>query len=186
MPARLALQVTTTWSPVGSMAVARLNHQLLTLPNGDALVCGGGSAELYSPSTQTWTTTGSMRVARAGHIAVLLPSGNVLVAGGDYPTSPAVTTAEIYSPSAGTWRAAAALPIVRSGFSMVTLPSGLVLLAGGQNPNLNPLHPTGQGGANSITLLYNETADAWTESGPLLVPDQNDPNNMAVLFSSFY
>jgi hypothetical protein len=69
---------------------------------------------------------------------------------------------------------------------MVTLPPGLVLLAGGFNPNNNGPTPTGQGGAQSITLLYNETADAWTESGPLLVPDQNDPNNMAVLFSSFY
>jgi hypothetical protein len=201
-PVRSAWQVTKTWTPVGNMSARREAHQLLTLPNGDALACGGSAfdsdtnsdtmlnqitAELYSPSTRTWTPTGSMSVGRASHRAVLLASGNVLVAGGEalaLGVAQAHNTAEIYSPATGTWRNATTLPIARDEFSMVTLPSGLVLLSGGISPvSQGTFEPPG---APTINLLYNETADTWTQTGPLLVPDQNGPRSMGftVLFSS--
>jgi hypothetical protein len=194
-----AWQVTKTWIPVGNMSVERAGHQLLTLPNGDALACGGDgntmfnlvTAELYSPSTQAWSPTGSMRVGRVNFRAVLLASGNVLVAGGEAYAAAGTpqpdNTAEIYSPSTGTWRDAATLPIARDELSMVTLPSGLVLLSGGFSAGSNgPTGGPGTGGAPTINLLYNETADTWTQTGPLVVPDQSGPRSMGftVLFSS--
>jgi hypothetical protein len=161
------------------------------------LACAQGTiyptCELYSPSANGWTTTGAMHEARYLHRAVLLPSGNVLVAGGFglnptpctdpmmCPYAVALNTSEIYSPASGTWAEAAQMPYARYAHSMVTLPTGLVLVTGGVGNQNNP----GDNVALSSSLLYNETANTWTATGPLVLPDSDFfIGSTAVLFSA--
>jgi hypothetical protein len=89
-------QASPTWQPTGSMAFPRSFHNLTMLPDGTALVTGGGTdrsafntangvrpAEVWSPTTGTWTTLASMVTPRLYHsTALLLPDARVLVAGG--------------------------------------------------------------------------------------------------------
>jgi hypothetical protein len=89
-------QATPAWSQVASMAFPRTYGTLTLLPDGTALMTGGGrttgatdvgngvlQAELWSPSTQTWRTLASMHAPRLYHSeAMLLPDGRVLVMGG--------------------------------------------------------------------------------------------------------
>ena len=96
---------TPAWRPVGSMAFPRQNHNLVLLPDGNALAVGGRvnddmpmlsqlTAERFDPDTETWTTMACMDEPRMYHsTAALLPDGRVLSAGGNcYPTY------QIYSP----------------------------------------------------------------------------------------
>src|SRR5712691_11266151 len=101
------------WQPTGSMAFPRSFHNLTMLPDGTALVTGGGTdrsafntanavlpAEVWSPASGAWTTLASMVTPRLYHsTALLLPDARVLVGGGG--SDAGVTdqpTAEIFSP----------------------------------------------------------------------------------------
>jgi hypothetical protein len=151
---------TGTWSPTGSMSVARAGHTLTLLPTGKALVVGGtqislipnleanaplASAELYDPQTGQWTTTAALPAseARAQHTATLLGTGEVLVAGGDATLPPdcfglpagkicgvALSTAFLYDPASGEWRTTGNLTD-RTAHTATLLASGAVLVAGG-------------------------------------------------------
>jgi fibronectin type 3 domain-containing protein len=100
-----------TWRSVPSMAFARTQHNLTSLPDGNVLVVGGGTtsdvnavssaikaAELWSPDTETFRTLASMQEPRLYHsTSLLLPDGRVVVSGGgrfgpDFPSY------EFYSP----------------------------------------------------------------------------------------
>jgi len=106
-------QPAPAWQPTGSMAFPRSFHNLTMLPDGTALVTGGGTdrssfntasailaAEIWSPATGAWTTMASMVTPRLYHsTAVLLPDARVLVAGGGADSGVAdQPTAEIFSP----------------------------------------------------------------------------------------
>jgi hypothetical protein len=117
-----------TFTPTGSMSIARSGHMVTLLPNGKVLIAGGytgsvqlSSAELYDPATGTFTRTGDMTTARAGNAAVLLPNGKVLIAGG--------ISAELYDPSTGTFTATGnpVAPLALGGASAVVLANGSVL-----------------------------------------------------------
>lgn len=80
---------TETWSPTGSLSVARSGGSSTLLSNGMVLAAGGNdgsafhaSAELWDPATGTWSATASMASPRASHSATLLPDGSVLAASG--------------------------------------------------------------------------------------------------------
>jgi hypothetical protein len=99
--------VTNTWSPAGSMSIARESHTATLLPTGLVLVTGGyvddtnaitATAELYDPMANTWSPAASMSTAREGHAATLLPDGTVLAAGGFNDSSDFLSSAEIYHP----------------------------------------------------------------------------------------
>jgi hypothetical protein len=89
-------QSSPAWRQVASMAYPRTYHNTTLLPDGTALVTGGGPttdavgvaqailpAELWSPDTETWTTLGAMSAPRLYHSeALLLPDGRVLIYGG--------------------------------------------------------------------------------------------------------
>src|SRR3954470_2229769 len=78
------------------MASPRAFHNTTLLPDGSALITGGGTAldgidvskavfdaELWNPATETWRTLASASVPRLYHsTALLLPDGRVLSAGG--------------------------------------------------------------------------------------------------------
>jgi chitodextrinase len=100
-----------TWQSVPSMAFARTQHNLTSLPDGNVLVVGGGttsdvnavtsavkSAEIWTPDTTTFRTVAAMQEPRLYHsTSLLLPDGRVVVSGGgrfgpDFPSY------ELYSP----------------------------------------------------------------------------------------
>ena len=100
------------WRQVPSMAFARAQHMLTSLPDGTVLVTGGGTssravdvstavyqAEIWNPATETWKTMARMVTPRMYHsTSLLLPDGRVLVGGGGRLGFPEQFSAEIYSP----------------------------------------------------------------------------------------
>jgi N-acetylneuraminic acid mutarotase len=150
-----------TWTPIGSMTVARSRHSATLLPNGKLLVAGGynqnggglvlASAEIYDPVAATWTLTGSMSVARELQSATLLPNGKVLVAGGLDAVGTSAS-AEIYDPVAATWTLTGSMSAARQGPSATLLANGTVLVAGG-------------GPANAE--IYDPAAGTWSLAGSL-------------------
>lgn len=77
-----------SWHEINSMNIARVDHAMVVLPNGDVLVSGSeadsiqSSAEIYEFSTGKWRYTSPMNVPRALHNLVLLNTGKVLAIGG--------------------------------------------------------------------------------------------------------
>lgn len=108
-----------TWSAKGSMARARMKHQLTCFTFNSAifgLASGGKSAtaainfcEVYQVNTNTWRGTGQMTHARYDHTQVLLPDGRVMVFGGTgfnptRSTTPAtLSSTEIWNPAEEIW-----------------------------------------------------------------------------------
>jgi hypothetical protein len=100
------------WRQVPSMAFARAQHMLTSLPDGTVLATGGGTssyavdvstavyeAEIWNPATETWKTMARMLTPRMYHAtSLLLPDGRVLVGGGGRLGFPEQFSAEIYSP----------------------------------------------------------------------------------------
>jgi hypothetical protein len=95
------------WRSTGSLTYPRLAANLVTLPDGQVLVVGGGAQfrytdpvtipELYNPVTGTWAAMAPQQAGRMYHsTAVLLPDGRVLSAGQN--SGPLATYGEIFSP----------------------------------------------------------------------------------------
>jgi hypothetical protein len=98
---------TPAWRSTGSLKYPRLLANLVTLPDGQVLIVGGGAdykytnpvkiPELYNPATGTWTAMAPQQAGRMYHsTAVLLPDGRVLSAGQDF--GPLATYGEVFSP----------------------------------------------------------------------------------------
>jgi hypothetical protein len=98
---------TPAWRSTGSLTYPRLVANLVTLPDGQVLIVGGGAQykytnpvkipELYNPVSGTWTPMAPQQAGRMYHsTAVLLPDGRVLSAGQD--SGPLATYGEIFSP----------------------------------------------------------------------------------------
>ena len=151
--------VTATWTVTEPMAVGRGDHALAPLPDGRALVCGGGSAEIFDPSAGTWSSTPPMRESRSLATATLLHDGRVLVAGGFLGWSGAHLSAEVYDPAAGTWSATGSMAAARGSHTAVLLVDGRVLVAGGSTSEWS-----GQQGSAEI---YDPRTGTWTAAGTL-------------------
>jgi hypothetical protein len=87
---------TGSFSPGGSLTIARFSHTATLLDNGQILFTGGvdllgvtplKSAELYNPATHISTAVSDMSDFRMDHTATILLNGQVLVAGGSNGTS---------------------------------------------------------------------------------------------------
>ncbi|MGI8985059.1 MAG: SBBP repeat-containing protein [Acidimicrobiales bacterium] len=146
---------TGTWSPTGSLNIARHTTGAALLGTGDVLVPAGftpsnnASAELYDPAAGTWGLTGELGQGRARQGATLLPNGKVLVVagfgGGD--------SAELYNPETGLWELTGILDVDgRFNFTVGVLPNGLALVAGGA-----------LGGAT--TELFDPATGEWRSAG---------------------
>lgn len=136
---------TGTWTPTGSMNIARADHAAVLLNReGKVLVAGGRSAslgppaylnstELYDPKTGTWTLTGSMASPRGDNhdATMVLNDGTVLTTGGFSAFDTPQASAEIYDPATGTWASAGNMSTARAGHTGTLLYNGQVLVAGG-------------------------------------------------------
>ena len=154
-----------SWTPTGSLAVARTQHSALLLPDGTVLVAGGwgsgrlASCELYDPATGNWSPVGDLTTARNFHAAALLGDGTVLVAGGGTDGSDATSSCEVYDPATQTWGPTGSLEVaVGGGAGAVRLADGSALLTGGRtadNENLDTSH------------LYDPASRTWTLMDPM-------------------
>jgi len=164
---------TNTWTATGSMTTARIDHDAVLLPNGQALVFGGvdnhgvilDSAELYDPNRGTWTATRKMISNRIGS-ATVLSDGKVLVAGScDSQTNNgscanSLLSAEVYDPHTHAWTAAGSLPPGSGVGTPILLHNGQVLMAGGTNGNPSV--------ANAE--LYDPATDTWNVTTSMNTP----------------
>ncbi|WP_375770440.1 hypothetical protein NR798_05970 [Archangium gephyra] len=160
-----------TWSPAGTLALAREAHTATRLSSGKVLVVGGETfqppsgythtAELYDPATNSWSAAGGMSHARGYNTATLLVANpalslpeRVLVVGG--LGGGALRTVDLYNTATGTWSTAAPLIEPRYSHTAVRLASGKVLVAGGW-----------AGGSLATTELYEPTTNTWTSGRPM-------------------
>ncbi|HPM81905.1 MAG TPA: kelch repeat-containing protein, partial [Candidatus Anammoximicrobium sp.] len=161
---------TGTWTPTGSLNVARMNHAGARLLDGRVLVAGGqdrgvtfqnfSSAEVYNPATGTWslTTTPMITARRGGFLLTTLASGQVLVAGGGTDwTSITTANAELFDPATATWSATTPLPAALNSYSATRLADGRVLIAGG---NDHPAH-FGPGTYVDTGYLFDPATQLW-------------------------
>lgn len=130
-----------TWSPGGTLSVARILHTATLLNDGRVLLAGGedtrgnalASAELYDPSDGIFHRTGEMISAVYRHQATLLPSGKVLITGGIDITGYATNNAEVYDPGTGKFHVVGKMTTVRKDHTATLLLNGQVLVAGGED-----------------------------------------------------
>jgi N-acetylneuraminic acid mutarotase len=151
------------WTGLNDAIVARSNHTVTPLPDGQLLMAGGtdginslASAELMDPVSSTWSLTGPMGVPRDLHTATLLPNGTVLAAGGFVTgeSTGATKACEIFYPRTGTWVPTSPMISSRNYHSAVLLPDGNVLVAGGFDANGNYL---------SSAEIFISTAHRWVQ-----------------------
>jgi Kelch motif/Galactose oxidase, central domain len=153
-----------SFTPTGSMKVARDQFAAVLLTNGLVLVVGGAgtsgyltNCELYNPTNGTWTLTGSLLNARAGHRLTLLKNGNALVSGG-INNAGYVATSELFDPATQTWSVSGNLKTARALHSATLLTNGNVLIAAG----------TGQNGGLNNAELYNPVLGTWAFTGSMI------------------
>jgi len=160
---------------------------LIVLPTGKALLLGGGTSELYDPSTDQWTPTANMNVNRENNGTTLLPDGRVLVAGGDYYGN-ALSSTEVYDvglTSNNSWRPqiasitsplnlGAALTLTGSGFRGISGASG----GNGQDsPTDYPLVQLRNIQSGQATFLL---ASNWSTNSFTSLPVWNFPPGQAL------
>lgn len=103
---------TNAWTALASMASARVLAGAFALPNGKALVAGGGggspqnttgfaTTEIYDIATNTWSRAGNAPSPRWAFASTVLPSGKILVAGGLLNNTDSTTAAEGARPRCG-------------------------------------------------------------------------------------
>jgi Kelch motif protein len=138
-----------TFSPTGSLLIARSGHTATLLPSGQVFFVGGvpgptednpsvqidPTTEIYDPSAARFSYAGKMISPRIRQTATSLTNGTVLIVGGwttdqagDYNTTP---SAEIYDPVTSSFSPAGDLAWSRGFHSSVALANGSVLVTGG-------------------------------------------------------
>ena len=153
---------TNTWSPAGTMSVARNQHVAVLLPNGKVLVAGGvrfpealsnyQSVEIYDPASDSWSVTASTSTSHDRGTATVLQDGRVLIAGGQD------SSAEIYDPATATWSPAANMSKVRTNHTATLLSNGKVLVTGGFSTPAS----------TSSAELYDPATNSWTGAASMM------------------
>ena len=193
---------TNTFSPTGSLHIARTHAAAVVLSDGSPLILGGiddqgsnagnyePSGEIYDPAAGTFTVTGGMNALRVAYGSALLPDGRVLLAGGGSLVE-AHDTAEVFDPE--TRHFVPTANNLRSVFSpcqAVTLNNGKVLIADGDKDEPADLF-------DPETMRFSPTPGAMVASpfcatatllddGTVLIAGGVDDNENAVATAQFY
>ncbi len=162
-----------TWTPAGSLNVARVGHTATLLDSGKVLVTGGecnvvagegcwtDTAELYDPATNAWSLlTARLNTVRYTHTATKMKSGQVLIVGGNMTAGP---WAEVYDPDAGTFAATREELLVPTGDHTATL------LEGGQNGG-KVLVVGGRQEGTTAAQLYDPANGTWALAASMGTP----------------
>ncbi len=176
LPALIAATIAATpaatasfsWTPVGSMAVARASFGAALLANGKVLAAGGTGdrrAELFDPATGTFSLTGMMISGRGLATTSLLQSGKVLISGG-HDSEIATASAELYDPSSGTFASTGSMSVPRGAHTATLLPDGKVLIAGGHRFNR-------ENSALASAELYDPATGTFAPTGAMAEPRDN-------------
>jgi len=123
------------WQEISSLNQPRRGHTIVTLKNGNILVCGNGAfntsktCEIYDIEENTWRYTDSLNVGRASYKTIILDDGRVLAIG-SYNSD---RSCELFDPLTETWSMTDSITIGRetSIYSVVKLLDGKVMLIGG-------------------------------------------------------
>jgi hypothetical protein len=179
---------TDTWSPAGTLNVARQSFGMIELPNGKVLIMGGsstsnpnptiGSSEIYDPATNTWafttdstSTQTTLSENKTAITPILLKTGMVVVAGGSIDSSTFSSAVELFDYTKGTWTVLPTpLSVGRVQHLSVALPDGpngkgRFVLLGGKIPG--GTSGLGAGVFNSTLLAGNaiEIYDTLAQDG---------------------
>jgi N-acetylneuraminic acid mutarotase len=156
-----------SWTPTGSLQIARDEAAATRLGNGDVLVAGGenqvsqgslSDAELYDPSTGAFSETGSLNTARSFVTGALLADGDVLVAGGLSNVPTALSSVELYDPATQSWSFTTPMNAASYGLRSTVLSDGDVLVTGF---------------FTSPPEVYDPVHATWTDTGPLPVAGED-------------
>ena len=140
-------------------------NRLRDAGQGDFLLAGGATTEIFGCRSLASVPGPTMVVPRALHAAATLNDGRVLFTGGVDGTGAVTGACELYDPATNAFTATASLLGVRAGHSAVTLADGRVLVAGGTT-NFTDLTTAITAALNTVEI-YDPAANAWT-AGPAI------------------
>jgi hypothetical protein len=166
------------------LQAARSDAVAAMLPNGQVLIAGPQTAELFNPATTAFTAlpasgNSELQTARNWAVAARLPNGQILIAGGSATATPTyLQSAELFDPASDTFTALPAsssteLQTARSGAVAAPLPNGKVLIAGGWNGSFLQSAELFDPANNTFTALAAsgntelQTAREWAVASPL-------------------
>jgi len=154
-----------TFSPTGSMLVARTRAGATLLADGRVLIAGGedaqfnpvATAEIYDPKVGRFSSAGSMQVGTFSPAVVLtLGDGRVFLAGADGHGY----AAQLFDPTSGSFSPAGRMA-VQALDTAVLLHDGRVLVLGGHLPG---------GSGNGSADLYDPTTNSFGPAGTMTSP----------------
>ena len=149
------------WITTGSMAGPQRDLPATLLNNGNVLIVGFPTPELYDPVTGSFTATGSATVSNAHgvlHTATLLEDGRVLIVGGRFFGGVVSQVAHVYDPVTNTFAATASPQTARFAHTATRLLDGRILIAGGR---------TGDGTDTASAELYDPATGTFHTTGSL-------------------
>jgi hypothetical protein len=136
------------------MTTPRSGHNATLLADGNVLLTGDKSVEVYEAEKEIFRPVGDLNVRRFQHTGTLLQNGMVLIAGGTNTPS-----AELYDPVTQVFRTIGPMTAVRSEHTATLLNDGTVLLMGGR--------PDSE--AFSTTEIFDPATERFTPGPNLLV-----------------
>jgi hypothetical protein len=173
-PARTIAQLEapeSSWTPTGSLAIARFGATAVLLYSGKVLVIGGvqrptpaappeASVELFNPASGMWTSAGTF-TTYPGTSATLLGDGRSLAT--------ANHRANFYDPRSGTWTPAAVSSTGQNRETALRLTGGRVFILGTTSFDV---HGNGMQALafRNAAELYDLATAAWTPTGSMSQP----------------
>jgi hypothetical protein len=140
------------FQPTGILPQDVTPQALVAMPDGSALVVGGGDIFRFNPRTGRFHDVGELLIRRMDPATVALDDGRVLIVGGGQ--------SDIYDPVTRTTRLTASTIHPRAWGTATLLADGRVLVTGGEGP----------GYAVDTAEIFDPATETFTEAGSMLRP----------------